>query len=75
MVVYELRNYVEVNTPKGRASVWLVTEYGPETPKLFTCIMRDSGEVWEFTNSQIRVTDNFTFGRVGKNVSGVGYSE
>lgn len=63
MIIYELRNHVEVDTPKGRGSIWLVTEYGSETPKVFTCIINETKEIWEFTNQQIRVTDNITFGR------------
>lgn len=61
--VYEPRNHLEVDTPKGRASVWLVTEYGPETAKLFTCIIKATGEIWEFTNDKVRATSNQTFGR------------
>lgn len=63
MVIFEPRNFVEVETPKGRGRVWLVTEYGPETEKLFTCIITATGELWEFTNQQIRVTGNVSFGR------------
>ena len=63
MIIYEPRNHVEVDTPKGRGSIWLVTEYGSETPKVFTCIINETKEIWEFTNQQIRVTDNITFGR------------
>lgn len=63
MVIFEPRNHVEVDTPKGRAHIWLVTEYGAETEKVFTCVIKSSGEVWEFTNRDIRVVDNKTFGR------------
>lgn len=61
--IYEPVNRLEVETSKGRASVWLVTEYGCETPKVFTCIINDTGEVWEFTNDKIKVVANETFGR------------
>lgn len=61
--IYEPRNHLEVETPKGRASVWLVTEYGSETPKLFTCIVKSTGEIWEFTNDKVKVASNLTFGR------------
>lgn len=63
MTVYELRNHLEVETPKGRATVWLVTEYGSETEKVFTCIVKATGEIWEFTNRDIRAVNNLTFGR------------
>jgi hypothetical protein len=60
MIVYEPRNTVKVITPKGVGRIWLVTEYGLETQKLFTCILDDSGQIWEFTNSQITVEANPT---------------
>lgn len=64
MTIFEPSNQLEVNTPKGRASVWLVTEYGTETEKVFTCIIKETGEIWEFTNKDIRVINNITFGRI-----------
>ena len=63
MIIFEPQNQLEVETPKGRASVWLVTEYGTETEKVFTCIIKATGEIWEFTNHQIRATKNITFQR------------
>jgi len=59
MFIYEPRNTILVSTPKGKARIWLVTEFGMETQKVFTCIL-DSGEIWEFTNSQIKVQKNPT---------------
>lgn len=61
----ELRQQVEVNTPKGRGRLFLVTEYGSEIEKIFTVILYN-GEIWEFANDDIRVTNNITMGR--KNV-------
>lgn len=63
MTIHEPRNCLEVETPKGLATVWLVTEYGPETEKVFTCIVKATGEIWEFTNRDIRAVQNLTFGR------------
>ena len=57
--IFEPVNSIRVNTPKGKARIWLVTEYGMETAKLFTCIL-DDGHIWEFTNSQITVEKNPT---------------
>lgn len=63
MIIYEPRNHLEVDTPKGLATVWLVTEYGSETEKVFTCVVKQTGEIWEFTNRDVRATSNLTFGR------------
>jgi len=70
MIIFEPQNQLEVETPKGRASVWLVTEYGTETEKVFTCIIKATGEIWEFTNPQIRATRNITFKRTLHETSG-----
>ena len=59
MNIFEPVNSIRVDTPRGKARIWLVTDYGMETAKLFTCIL-DSGEIWEFTNSQITVEKNPT---------------
>ena len=59
MIIYEPRQIVYVSTPKGKGHIWLVTEYGMETPKLFTVITNDN-EVWMFTNDQVLVDGNPT---------------
>jgi len=63
MIIYEPRQELHVMTPKGLARVWLVTEYGMEIEKVFTCIIDATGEIWEFTNKDLVVTNNLTFGR------------
>ncbi len=62
MIVTELQQPVYVITPKGEGYVWLVTEYGVEMEKIFTIIL-NSGEIWEYRNNQIRVSNNVTMGR------------
>jgi len=62
-IIFEPVNQVEVNTPKGKGSIWLVTEYGTETEKIFSCIIKDTGEIWEYRSEDIRVVNNTTFGR------------
>ena len=63
MTILEVKQGLEVDTPKGRGRVWLVTEYGMEIEKLFTIILYD-GTIWEFTNKDISATDNITMGRI-----------
>jgi len=60
LIIYEPRQLIKVNTPKGKARVLFVTEYGIETQKLFTCVIDDNGEIWEFLNHQITVEKNPT---------------
>ena len=62
MNMLELQQQVEVDTPQGRGRLFLVTEYGSEIEKIFTVILYN-GHIWEFTNRDIKVTNNITMGR------------
>jgi len=63
MVIYEPKNRLEVLTPKEHGVVWLVTEYGHETDTIYTVILNDTGEMWQYTHKDIRIADNITFHR------------
>ena len=63
MIIYEPRQEIEVETPKGKGRIWLVTDYGSEIEKIFTVIINATGEVWEFGNQDINATKNKTMGR------------
>lgn len=63
MIIFEPTNRLEVNTPKGKGIVWLVTDYGHETDTIYTVVL-DSGELWQFTHKDLIVRSNITFGRL-----------
>jgi hypothetical protein len=67
MRIFEPQNRVEVQTPKGSGIVWLVTEYGHETDTLYTIIINDTGEFWQYTHKDIRAKNNLTYNREIKN--------
>jgi hypothetical protein len=64
MIMYEPTNRVEVTTPKGNGVIWLVTDYGHETDTVYTVIIDETSELWQFTHKDIKVRKNITFGRV-----------
>lgn len=64
MIMYEPTNRVEVTTPKGNGVIWLVTDYGHETDTVYTVIIDETLELWQFTHKDIKVRKNITFGRV-----------
>ena len=64
MVIIELQNRVEVETPKGCGIIWLCTDYGTETSKVFTVIQDEGGLIWEWQPKDIKVKDNVTFNRI-----------
>ena len=63
MTILEVKQSIQVDTPKGRGRIWLVTEYGSEIEKVFTVILDATGEIWEFTNRDVVATSNVTMGR------------
>lgn len=64
----EIKNRVEVITPKGDGFIWLVTDYGTETSKVFTFI-QNNGQLWEWQPKDIKVKENITFNRYEKDKS------
>ena len=65
-MIYEPTNRVEVITPKGPGIIWLVTDYGHETDTIYTVIINETGEFWQYTHKDIRAKSNITFHRVIK---------
>jgi hypothetical protein len=68
-MVYEPSNRLEVKTPKGDGVVWYLIDYGHETDTVYTIIINDTGELWQFTHRDIIVKPNITFRRHGKDTS------
>jgi hypothetical protein len=68
-MIFEPTNRLEVSTPKGNGVVWLVTELGHETDTIYTIIINETGELWQFTHKDIIVKPNITFKRYGKDSS------
>ena len=62
-MIYEPKNRVDVNTPKGDGVIWLVTDYGHETDTIYTIIINSTGELWQFCHRDIKVKSNITFKR------------
>lgn len=69
MVIFEPQNRVDVMTPKGKGMIWLVIEYGHESDTIYNIIINETGEMWQYTNKDIRVTNNITFGREIKKIN------
>jgi hypothetical protein len=65
-MIYEPTNRVEVTTPKGPGVIWLVIDYGHETDTIYTVIINETGELWQFTHKDIRAKNNITFNRIIK---------
>ena len=65
-MIFEPKNRIEVSTPKGDGIIWMVIDYGHETDTIYTVILNDTGEFWQFTHKDIKAKKNITFKRDGK---------
>jgi hypothetical protein len=63
MRIYEPKNRIDVITPRGEGVIFLVTDYGHETDTIYTIIINQTGEMWQFCHRDIKVKSNVTFGR------------
>ena len=62
-MIHEFINRVEVSTPKGDGILFFVIDYGHETDTIYTVIINDTGELWQWRHKDIIVKNNITFGR------------
>ena len=62
-MIFEPVNRMDVTTPKGDGIIWLVTDYGHETDTIYTIIINETGELWQFAHKDIIVKSNTTFRR------------
>ena len=62
-MIHEFINRVEVSTPKGDGILFFVIDYGHETDTIYTVIIDDTGEMWQWRHKDIIVKNNTTFGR------------
>jgi len=59
----ELKTHLPVITPKGSGRAIIMIDYGPEEHLLWVVIQDATGEIWTWSNLDIRVKDNITLRR------------
>lgn len=52
-----------MNTPKGEGMAHVLIDYGPESDLYWTVFMTGTGEIWTFSNRDVRASKNITLGR------------
>lgn len=60
--MYEPRQEIWLNTPKGKGTVLFVHDVGQEAPLYFTVIIRATGELWTYPQHAVRACQNITLG-------------
>lgn len=69
MQILQLNPPIPLNTPKGPGLAWLVLDYGLEHNLMWTVAIDATGEIWTFSNPEVRAQKNITVGRVNdKNI-------
>lgn len=67
MNMLQLDPPIPLNTPKGPGLAWLCIDYGVEHNIMWVIAIDDTGEIWTFSNSDVRAQKNITMGRLTKN--------
>lgn len=52
-----------LNTPKGEGIAHVLIDYGPESDLYWTVFITATGEIWTFSNRDVRASKNVTLGR------------
>lgn len=65
MMMLEIKGIIWLNTPKGKALAKFLIDYGPEADLQWVCFQQ-TGEIWTWGNTDVRVDDNVTIGRTQK---------
>ena len=50
-------------TPKGEGFAQFLIDYGPESDLYWTVFITANGEIWTFSNREVRASKNITLGR------------
>ena len=62
-MILQLNPPIELETPKGKGLAWLVIDYGIEHNLMYTVAIHDTGEIWTFSNPEVRAIKNISIGR------------
>lgn len=52
------------DTPKGKADIHFMADYGYEADTLWGGFLRDSRQFWWFSNKEVLIEQNITIGRI-----------
>lgn len=58
--MYEVREHIDLITPKGKGRLFIIKDYGTEMETIFLVIMNGTGHFWEFKSSECHGLPNMT---------------
>lgn len=53
-----------LETPKGKGLAYFVIDYGIDHDLLWVVFLNENRECWTFKNSEIKIVENFSIGRI-----------
>lgn len=59
----QLNPPLPMQTPKGEGLAHILIDYGPESDLYWTVFITGTGEIWTFSNREVRASKNITLGR------------
>lgn len=62
-MLLQLNPPIPLDTPKGKALAWMCIDYGAEHNLMWVCAIDATGEIWTFSNPEVRAQTNVTMGR------------
>ncbi len=62
-MILQLNPTIPMSTPKGKGHAVLVIDYSQEHDLLWTVIIDNTGEIWTYSNSEVRALKNISIGR------------
>ncbi|MGF6491933.1 hypothetical protein ABIE56_000086 [Luteibacter sp. 621] len=64
----QLNPPLPLNTPKGEGFAHFLIDYGPESDLYWTVFITETGEIWTFSNRDVRASKNITLGRTSPSI-------
>ncbi|MFT3792968.1 MAG: hypothetical protein QM741_18290 [Rudaea sp.] len=59
----QLNPPIPLLTPKGEGLAHVLIDYGPESDLHWTVFITATGEIWTYSNREVRAAKNITLGR------------
>jgi|TARA_A100001391_G_scaffold54525_1_gene33309 hypothetical protein len=64
MMMIQLNPAIPLNTPRGEGLAHVLIDYGPEHELYWTVFLSETGDVYTFSNGEVRASKNVKLGRL-----------
>lgn len=68
-MILEISQLLWLQTPKGQAVAKFLIDRGDDSDLQWVCIQHETGEIWVWSNWDVRAVQNITLGRKVKKLS------